>query len=493
MYSIVPPLVPMAYIEPMLKRLLLVIPNNINQRTGWLLLIVLSSVLLRFPFNDVPMVNDEGAYAFVASSWTGDYQLYRDIPFDRPQLLFLIFKGILSVFGSSIEAIRTGAAFFNVLTLLAVFAMTRRMFSTGAALASAALFAVASTAPAIEGFTANAELFAVLPLTLSFHASWREKWLTAAAWAAVATLIKPIGISGWLLAAAWLTWRRAGWKPLLMMSLVYATGPALSMFHGALVSWQGYWDSMVSDSLLSFQGVRQPLEAQFQSFIKGARNTLPMLALLLPLMLFALRSMSTKQRVFIGLTILATFAGMSIGGRWYWHYFIQLVPVLAVPAGVGLVACFRSRTGHAIGFVWLIAVAYFVVSQGPFWLLDGKQVSRELYNRPAYQSNEVVAEFLKWKTQPDQTIYVAFSQAELYYLADRRPAVPKQLFWNQVFYNRKVFDEVIRCLRAREPKYVVYERSSPHWMPKAQFSELLQQYYRPVQQFEGLVVLERIE
>jgi len=52
-------------------------------------------VLVRVPFLHVPIINDEGAYAYTAHFWFHTVQLYRELPFDRPQGIFLIYKAIL--------------------------------------------------------------------------------------------------------------------------------------------------------------------------------------------------------------------------------------------------------------------------------------------------------------------------------------------------------------------------------------------------------------
>ena len=63
------------------------------------------------------MISDEGGYAYVAHFWSGDSQLYRDIRYDRPQAIFLIYKLCLFIFGGSVEAIRLAAALYNALTV----------------------------------------------------------------------------------------------------------------------------------------------------------------------------------------------------------------------------------------------------------------------------------------------------------------------------------------------------------------------------------------
>ena len=125
------------------------------------------SIFLRSPFFSVPMISDEGGYAYVAQSWSGDIELYRDIPYDRPQAIFLIYKLFLFIFGGSVEAIRLAAALYNALTVAALFFFARQVFSQRAAWLGALVYAIFSASPRIEGFTANAELFTLLPLVVA--------------------------------------------------------------------------------------------------------------------------------------------------------------------------------------------------------------------------------------------------------------------------------------------------------------------------------------
>src|SRR6185503_4875891 len=65
----------------------------IEPRTVALLaVLVAGSILLRVPFLSVPMITDEGGYSYTAKFWSSEYQLYRDIPFDRPQAIFLLYR-----------------------------------------------------------------------------------------------------------------------------------------------------------------------------------------------------------------------------------------------------------------------------------------------------------------------------------------------------------------------------------------------------------------
>ena len=169
--------------------------------------IVALSILIRLPFLNVPMISDEGGYAYVAYFWSSDYQLYKDIPFARPQGIFLLYKFALATFGDGVLSIRLFAAFYSALTTLSVFVVSRSLFSLPSSLISAAVFAIFSTSPSFEGFTANAELFTLLPLTLAAFFAWNRKWFLAGLLSGVASAIKPSGVAGFVLVFAHLLQR----------------------------------------------------------------------------------------------------------------------------------------------------------------------------------------------------------------------------------------------------------------------------------------------
>ncbi|HEU5315611.1 MAG TPA: glycosyltransferase family 39 protein, partial [Chloroflexota bacterium] len=102
----------------------------------------LLSVALRLPFLSVPLTDDEAGYAYVSSWLAQGFALYRDLWFDRPQGIFILYGGILWLFGDDTEGIRLAAALYNAVTVLAVYTLGRRL--TGPRGAFAASFAYAA-------------------------------------------------------------------------------------------------------------------------------------------------------------------------------------------------------------------------------------------------------------------------------------------------------------------------------------------------------------
>src|SRR5215218_4908274 len=175
----------------------------------WLLAAVVLSLLLRLPFLRLPMVSDEGGYAYVAQRWLdGRGHLYDDLWVSRPQGIFAAYGVIQQSIGPTVTDLRLGAWLASVVTLVFVWRYAREWAGRGTAAMAASIFAVVAAAPTIEGFTANAEVFLCLPSAIALWLLLRlraDRWpalnlLAIGGLAGMATLLKPSGIVVWPIA-----------------------------------------------------------------------------------------------------------------------------------------------------------------------------------------------------------------------------------------------------------------------------------------------------
>lgn len=140
-----------------------------------------------------------------------------------------------------------------------------------------------------------------------------------------------------------------------------------------------------------------------------------------------------------------------------------------------------------------MALALFVVMEMPFWFKSPKEISWLPFRRPGYLVADEVASYVSARTARDDPIYVAFAEAEIYYLADRRAAVP-QLYWYELSASEKVFQQVTDSLRAREPAMVVWVNAPPaSRMGVAEFRDLLEAGYAEDQRIGFVRVYRRRE
>src|SRR5680860_145091 len=88
------------------------------------------SLALRIPFFEIPVVADEGGYAYATRGWVeGTGQLYHDLWISRPQGIFFVYAGIFDLFGSDTTAIRFAAWIAIALTTIVVWGFARMCVS----------------------------------------------------------------------------------------------------------------------------------------------------------------------------------------------------------------------------------------------------------------------------------------------------------------------------------------------------------------------------
>ena len=507
----------------------------------WLLAAVVLSLLLRVPFFGLPMISDEGGYAYVADRWLdGEGSLYHDLWVSRPQGIFVVYGLILEAPGSSIAGIRFGAWLASVLTLVFVWRYARQWAGRGPAAVAGLTFVLIAAAPAIEGFTANAEVFMALP---SAAAAWlllqqprtgwsRRSLLLIGALAGVAAMLKPSGLVMLLVAIAfaWLegrasprvATRRSGW---LVAGFALALAPAL--VHGWLLGWHDFvyaaisyriteqssltvgpfhhvirLGALVGDAwwlalalLIPFWGRQRAMHGRLIAGLPGgvggvARATLDPSSLL--------RRVQTGGRdpggTLLRLWLLGCLAGMAMGGDWWAHYLIQIAGPLAIGLGVLIrdatlppAPYRRLAVGAAVAL--LLLAPYRVVA-----LRDPDRISLALFNNTGYPVADEVAAYVLTHTTPETTIYVAFNDASLYYLADR-PATYRYFFNQELLALPETETQLIAMLESPGRPNVVIRTGMPAPFPDGglAFWAAVHANYRLERVVAGVIIYRAIE
>jgi len=411
------------------------------------------AILVRLPFLHVPIDSDEGGYLYVARYWTSDYRLYRDIPFDRPPGIFLIYQAILGLLGDSVPAVRLGAAIWNAVTTLVLFRFAREITnSIWAATGAALLFAVVSTNPYLEGFLAQAELFAVLPLVLAAHLTWKGRWFGAGLLAGLATVIKPIGVSALLLAAGWLLWQRAGRRALGWLVLGYALVGFVALGYVWTIDWPGF---LATQQIKLASLVGGPVQDGLMSTLW---QTAPAWLGLTVLALVGWHSSAKPVRVFGGLWIITSLIGMRMGHEWWPHYVVQIIPALAWLTAPAFANLKRQRIPVAVALT--IIGCFFVASDLPLYVAEPKAVSWAVFHAPILVRQDEIAAYVEATTRSTDTIQVMMSGPSLYVSAHRRAAVPHFYYYE---YRRTpdAYQAVVAAVRAHVPAVVVLDSAPP--------------------------------
>jgi 4-amino-4-deoxy-L-arabinose transferase-like glycosyltransferase len=358
--------------------------------------------------------------------WQHGHALYSDLFVDRPQGLLLIYRGLLVTGLTSTVALRLFAAGIAVATVLVVAAIAFRFGERINSYAAALLLATVGTSPFIESFTLSGELLAALFAALcllAFTFYVRDGRLRWAALAGVlcggAVMMKQSGFDAGLAAALWLVLagrRRPGaWRALVLL-VAGAAVPVLvgilaarspTAWFEAVVAYRGRGDSLFTGS---------PLH-RFHLLVGSLPAAAAGLGLLAVFAAYGWR----RSHLLLRLWVAAAVLGVLGGGNFHPHYYVQLAPPLAAVGGMGITRLRSRRVALSALAAAALAAAAATVSVA---LASTSEQVRLIWPHDAHLRYDADAvRLIRQRVPPGRQIAVVWGDADLYYLADRAPAV----------------------------------------------------------------------
>jgi len=476
--------------------------------SGALILLCLLPVLLYLPVLNAPLERDESVYATIARGLLDGDVPYRDLFDNKPPLVFGWYAFSFVVFGENEVAPRIVAALLLSLTTLALFAEARVLFSRRVAYIAAAAFALSTGLPFVA-LHANTEAYMLLPMVTSLLAftmgmrSGRLGWfLAAGVLGALAVMTKQVAV--WNLAALALTaivWRWRSSEPVAGRAapLVFlAAGSAAAM---ALIATPFFAAGALGD--LAYANVsynRLYIAAltfgdRVLNFTQGGAFVFAIAAPLLAAAgLGFVRLLTRSKRAVDYLLVawaVASIAGVAMAGRFYPHYFLHALPAAAVLAAVLAFEYFPGQGTRRVPRPALLAVIALtvvaVVANGALYLAPWRSEQRVaptvFYQKQWAENSELLGAYIAARTSPQDTIFNLGRESQIYFYADRRPAV--RYFYDYVYaYDEESVRVTIDALRAEKPVYVIDSMQPPLFEPAQQpaaFQQLLDEEY----EYEG--------
>ena len=386
---------------------------------------------------------------------------------------------------------RATAAVVAALVVAATMLLTLRLARGRITAVTAGLLAATvGGSPFIESFTLSGELLASLPAVLSLlcfctYLEGRERdwpanrlFLTlagAGALTGIAVLVKQSAFDAGLAAIVFLLWRerRRGLAPaavlvggaLLPISVAAVSAARLSDWLYAVVGYRFHGDSIVTGSL--------PGRAhQLWLSLPPAGKALGVLALLAAA---GWRSSPLLARIWLGAAVL----GVLGGGNFHPHYYLQLVPPLSLLGAVGVRTLWLSAPRPMIAAAGAAAAATLVVAMPVAWATPTQQAETIWPTDPHLIHDAVLARYVRAHTRPQQRVLAVWADADLYYLANRRPAV-RYLWSRNVASIPGALQAVHWALGTRRAELVLVVQPPAKLDPSGRTAALLRRNYRRV-------------
>ena len=479
------------------------VADHYRERPAWwaLAAAALASFLLHIPFLTTPLSVDEGGYGYVAQWWARGADLYGDVWVDRPQGLLLLYRAALALPGGHTVDIRLMAALWSSAIAVVLGLLITNLAGRRAGAVAALLSGLLSTAPVIEGFTANGELMATLPalIALALTARWQVRgglrlMFVAGLFAGAGFLVKQSGYDGglaaglWLLLAAWRGWRPAGEALRALGALAGGVAAiiGLAALHGALTGWHDWWFA-VADYRLSVESVATgSVSERFSLFTDSLRTAGPVVGALAVLAIPGLwLALKRRESVLIALWFVLSLTGFAIGGLFHGHYYVgPLTPLCALAALT--IAAFPARVGIAVFLVVLVLPAY---KAWPSYTADGtRERSLASSSDSRIVSDGDVGRYLNAHTRPDDRIYALYADAGLYLAAGRRSPYP-YLWFLGIAHIPGALQRLRDTLAGRDaPRYIAVYQQPETIDKRGDIGRTLRTRYRQVATVDGVPI-----
>jgi 4-amino-4-deoxy-L-arabinose transferase-like glycosyltransferase len=446
-----------------------------------LLLVMIFSILIRLPYLQVPLERDEGGYAYIAWRMEQGELPYRDIFDNKPPLIYFIYLLIFKVFGYSLGAIH----FFLMIWVLAeavlLYFFCRQLFPEPAiALIAAAIFSLLAGEPGVFGCSANTEIFMLLPIIGSYifllkhEEGQRVKWLVICGLLnGIAFMIKPVGLynfAGIIIYLSYKAFKECGLKclakkilflaagfilmPALLFVYFWSQGAAAEFIYGTF----GYnLDYLAVGGSWLDQEVIMTFWRRF-SFI--LRSDLFFWLICLYAFVSGYR---TEKKIFVLLSawLVMSSLGVAAGKRFFPHYFLQLMPPVAIGAAWGLRRLFDSKS-LALKLS-LISLVIFVPLQGNYQYLfkyTPEEISTKIYTVNPFVEARPIAAYVAAQTSPYDTIAILGSEPEILYYA-RRKSASKYIYFHHILWRKDPAEvlaaqhEAVREIENNRPRYII--------------------------------------
>ncbi|MDQ1651572.1 MAG: hypothetical protein QOI35_772 [Cryptosporangiaceae bacterium] len=461
---------------------------------------ILSAVgaLVRLPFVWTGISMDEGGYAYVAQRWAHGGDLYGSAWLDRPQGLLLVYRFLLGIDGSG-WTIRAGAVLVGAGITALAGSIGWQLAGRRAGIAAAAVYAIAGLAPRLEGFTLNGELLASLPAAAAVACALRWRAIRAPGWlvlagvcAGMALTMKPSGIDGIVVAGTIVLVTERSWRAAGLLLAGFAAPLLACAVDGWARGWSRYWTAIIGYHLAAMGSQASNTSTRLSDFLSSAERVAK--DLVVPL-LFAVAGLvaSWRRRATVAIMLAwlaAGVIGVNLGGSYWPHYYLQLLPPVAVLAGIAVAA---------VRVPWLRAVALVaVVAPTAAWLValvPMGQSARE-HTIPYYglaRRDERIAAEVRASTCPGDPIFVLVSEANIYFLARRDSPYP--YLWGKPIEKIPGSLERMRAvLSGPHRPVVVLLNSSPRSVdPSGQLSTVLGERYRKAGSLQGMPILRSLD
>jgi hypothetical protein len=474
-----------------------------------LALVMLLTCAIRFHLRNIPLERDEGEYAYSGQLMLQGVPPYKLAYNMKLPGTYAAYALIMAVFGQTTEGIRMGVLVVNLASIFLVFLLGRRFGGPITGVMAAASYALLSVSPKVLGFCGHATHFVVLAalggILLLLKAIEQDRkflFFCSGVLLGIGYVMKQPGAIFVLFGALYFlrTQYRQGikWRALAEPLGFYSVGAAIPFLITCLLLWRAgvfstfwFWTVSYASQYASNNGLTLGTLYFYLIFSKILTSELGIWIIAgLGIIAVCLDRRSTQRSQFLLGFLVFSFLAVCPTLAFRPHYFILMLPVISILAGVGVsVAASRLKAvtekrslQYAPYLLFVLALVASFYKQRDFFLeTDPDAACRSVYLSEPFPEAVPIADYIRQHTPQNSTIAVLGSEPEIYFYAHRRSATgyiyTYGLMENQK-YALKMQEQMITEIEAARPQTLVFVNLYTSWDPNRNTKELIYEWAR---------------
>lgn len=430
---------------------------------------------LRTPFFPEPLSYDEGIASYFAMQLISGDGFYSTLWQNRLPGISLIYAMVYALFNNSVDALRIFSAIIGVISTLLLYKLAKLLFGSKVGILSALVFAVISSGIVIEGSKAYTEpfmiFFTISACYLFFLALRKRNYLLLASsgfllgWALMTKQVAAFDFLVFLcfnFILGFTQFRRRTFRSMIKPNLILISAFALPLLSFTLYFYftGRFHDFYYWSFLKGFTYIRTSRIKNITGWPKANLSYVFKKMSLFWLLswggiLYNLFFKRSLERYFLILWYIFAALGVSLGGWFFPHYFIQMLPPACIL--VGLFTSDIVFKTKKIRITWLSALRKGLITSiivillgqslilnwrylpGYIGYLQGKLHRREYlkkYNLPTWEDRIDAGQYLANTMGTEETLFVWDGTPVIYFLSDKKPIT-------RYIYNYPLLEEKI--------------------------------------------------
>lgn len=469
---------------------------NLSKYWPWIAVAIVIAFVatVRIRLLQIPLERDEGEFAYMGQlmlQGIPPYLLAYNMKFPG---IYAVYALIMAIFGQTIAGIHIGLMIVNAIATFLLFLLTLRLFDDVAGVLAAGFYALLSLSPSVLGTSAHATQF-IVPLALGgtfllIQALDSNKYSTlfvSGLLYGLALMMKQHAVLFIVFGLIYYLWSISRKRPFDLKKLVKGIGlfilasaipfiVSCAILYGIGVFarfW--FWTFTYASQYVS----EVPLSMGIRHFMVSARWAIsPWVWAVSGVGLTAIfwNERARANGVFLIGFFAFSFLSVCPGFFFRNHYFVTLLPAVALLAGVAASAVRQflsdKRMPLVVQILPLLVVAGAVV--GPmsiftrfFFTAAPAEACRMMYGENPFPESIEIGEYIKNHSTEDDKIAVIGSEPQIYFYADRKSATGYIYVYGlmepQDFASKMQHDMIHEIEKAR-PKYIVFVNVPYSWL-----------------------------